>query len=58
MIIIDRIAALFKRNFSGATVFGYGVEPVKITVKNEGPDCFFVIPELGIWSVVTFEYWA
>jgi hypothetical protein len=50
--------ALFKRNFSGATVYGYGVEPVKITVKNEGKDCCFVVPELGLWSIVTFEYWA
>jgi hypothetical protein len=50
--------ALFKRNFSGATVYGYGNEPVKITVKNEGKDCCFAVPELGLWSIVTFEYWA
>jgi hypothetical protein len=50
--------ALFKRNFSDATVYGYGEEPVKITVKNEGADCCFTVPELGLWSIVTFEYWA
>ncbi|HUI91096.1 MAG TPA: hypothetical protein VLX68_02510 [Chitinivibrionales bacterium] len=50
--------ALFKRNFSGATAFGCEVEPVKLTVRNEGGDCCFTVPELGLWSIVTFEYWA
>jgi hypothetical protein len=50
--------SIFNRNFSNATVYGFGAEPVKIPVKNEGEASSFVIPELGLWSIATFEYWA
>jgi len=50
--------SLFKRNFSGATAYGYGCEPYKLAITNEGQTSSFVLPELSLWSVVAFEYWA
>jgi hypothetical protein len=50
--------SLFKRNYSDAIAHGYGSEPVKIPVASEGQTCSFVLPELKLWSIVTFEYWA
>jgi hypothetical protein len=50
--------ALFNRNFSGATVYSYGGEPQKIVVTNNGSTSMFVLPEVKLWSIVAFEYWA
>jgi len=50
--------SLFKRNFSGVTVHGYGSEPMNVSVRNEGDYSVFVLPEVKLWSIVTFEYWA
>jgi hypothetical protein len=51
-------SALFKRTYYGAVAYGYGADPVKLPVTNEGQTCYFVLPELKLWSIVTFEYWA
>jgi hypothetical protein len=50
--------SLFKRNFSHATAYGFGTDPAKLSVENDGDTCSFVLPELDLWSIVTFEYWA
>lgn len=50
--------SIFNRNFSGGTVYSYGAEPVKLTVRNEGGTSVLVLPEVKLWSVVRFEYWA
>jgi hypothetical protein len=50
--------SLFKRNFSNAVVYGFGADPVRLPVTNEGQTCSFVLPELKLWSIATFEYWA
>ena len=50
--------SLFKRNFSDAVAYGFGADPVRIPVTNEGQTCSFVLPDLNLWSIVTFEYWA
>jgi hypothetical protein len=49
---------LFKRNYSGATVYGTGGEPVKVPVRDEGGTIAVVVPELKLWSIIAFEYWA
>jgi hypothetical protein len=50
--------SIFNRNFSGGTAYSYGAEPFKLTVENQGDTSVFVLPELKLWSIVTFEYWA
>jgi hypothetical protein len=50
--------SIFNRNFSGGTVYSYGAEPIKLTVRNEGGTSVFVLPEVKLWSIVKFEYWA
>jgi hypothetical protein len=50
--------SLFRRNYYGAISYGYGSETVKLPVTNEGQTCSFILPELKLWSIVTFEYWA
>jgi hypothetical protein len=50
-------SSLFKRNYAGALAYGYGAEPVKLKVTNEGQSCSFILPELKLWDIVTFEYW-
>ncbi len=50
--------ALFNRNFSRATAYSYGGEPQKIVVTNDGSTSVFTLPEVKLWSIVTFEYWA
>jgi hypothetical protein len=49
---------IFNRIFTNATVYSYGAEPAKLTVQTEGDSSVFVLPELNLWSIVTFEYWA
>ncbi len=50
--------SLFKRNFSSAKVYGYNSEPVQIQVQNDDSTSSFVLPEVKLWDIVTFEYWA
>jgi len=50
--------SLFKRDFSGATVHSCNSEPYKIQVTNNENTCTFVLPEVKLWDIVTFEYWA
>jgi hypothetical protein len=50
--------SLFKRNFANAVVHAFDADPVTIPVTNEAQTCSFVLPELKLWSIVTFEYWA
>ncbi|HMD68767.1 MAG TPA: hypothetical protein VKF42_07780 [Chitinivibrionales bacterium] len=50
--------SIFNRSFSGGTVYSYGAEPMKLTVRNEGNTSVMVLPEVKLWSIVRFEYWA
>ncbi len=49
---------IFKRNYSGATVYPSDGEPYKIPVSADNANTVFVLPEINLWSIVTFEYWA
>ncbi len=49
---------LYNRVFTDATVYSHAAEPAKLTVRNEGDTSVFTLPEVKLWSIVTFEYWG
>ena len=48
---------LFMRNFSHATVHAFDAEPITIPVHCFSGMMSMVLPELSLWSIVSFEYW-
>jgi hypothetical protein len=48
---------LFMRNFSHATVHAFDAEPITIPVHCSSGMMSMVLPELSLWSIVSFEYW-
>jgi hypothetical protein len=50
--------SLLKRQYNEVTLYGYGQIKQKLEVTQDGDSSVFYIPELLLWSIATFEYWA
>jgi hypothetical protein len=51
-------AGIFSREYSHATVHCYGGESVRVDVTMDGNALCFTLPQLAVWDIATFEYWA